>query len=353
MNLQDVFVVENLTILNEGKSGPLKIRGIFQRADEANHNNRIYPKKVLENQVNHLVNAINERRLVGELDHPTYEMVKLSNASHLITGLRLQGNEVIGEAEILPTPAGKVVEGLIRGGVKIGISSRGMGTLSEGRNGTKTVNEDFKLVTFDIVADPSTRGAYPTLSESIELKKEKKIIESTIKTVVGERYFLKLLEKRINEKLSEGARHAERLPGSSSDDGYDPDRHRAEVAATSAAQDEKRRVAAGILRQAEKHEAELAAAARRAANKKKIKITGPGIRVNSSLELMKGPKLDEGNRQGKPKQKKPKQKKPNQTKPKGNEWGLPVIPPSTQQGPGRRRRRQIDDQERDELRGRY
>lgn len=205
MNLQDVFVIENLTVLNEGKSGsPLKIRGIFQRADEANHNNRVYPRKVLENQVGHLANAIVERRLVGELDHPTYEMVKLSNASHLITGLRLQGNEVIGEAEILPTPAGKVVEGLIRGGVKIGISSRGMGTLSEGRNGTKTVNEDFKLVTFDIVADPSTRGAFPTLSESRELKKDKKIIESTIKSVVGERYFLKLLEKRIDEMLSEG-----------------------------------------------------------------------------------------------------------------------------------------------------
>jgi hypothetical protein len=78
-----------------------------------------------------------------------------------------------------------------------------MGTLSEGKNGTKTVNEDFRLVTFDIVADPSTRGAYPSLSESREHKKEKQIIESTIKTVVGERYFLKLLEKKIDEKLNE------------------------------------------------------------------------------------------------------------------------------------------------------
>ena len=204
MNLQDVFIIQNLTVLNEGKTGPLKIRGIFQRADEANNNQRIYPQRVLENQVRALNEAIKERRLVGELDHPTYDMVKLSNASHLITGLRLEGKEVIGEAEILPTPAGKVVEGLIRGGVKIGISSRGMGTLSEGKNGTKTVNEDFRLVTFDIVADPSTRGAYPTLSESKEHKKEKQIIESTIKSVVGERYFLKLLEKRINEKLNEG-----------------------------------------------------------------------------------------------------------------------------------------------------
>lgn len=203
MNLQDVFIIQNLTVLNEGKSGPLKIRGIFQRADEANNNQRIYPQRVLEGQVRALNEAINERRLVGELDHPTYDMVKLSNASHLITGLRLEGKEVIGEAEILPTPAGKVVEGLIRGGVKIGISSRGMGTLSEGRNGTKTVNEDFRLVTFDIVADPSTRGAYPTLSESKEHKKEKQIIESTIKSVVGERYFLKLLEMKIDQKLDE------------------------------------------------------------------------------------------------------------------------------------------------------
>ena len=203
INLQDVFIIQNLSILNEGKSGgPMKIRGIFQRADEANNNQRIYPKRVLESQVRALTEAIKERRLVGELDHPTYDMVKLSNASHLITGLHLEGNEVVGEAEILPTPAGKVVEGLIRGGVKIGISSRGMGTLSEGRNGTKTVNEDFRLVTFDIVADPSTRGAYPTLAESTQLKKinkDKKIIESTIKQVVGERLFLKLLEKKIEE----------------------------------------------------------------------------------------------------------------------------------------------------------
>lgn len=203
ITLQDVFIVENLSIINEGKTGPLKIRGIFQRADEANQNKRVYPQSVLENQVRNLESAIKERRLVGELDHPTYDMVKLSNASHLITGLSFRGKEVIGEAEILPTPAGKVVEGLIRGGVKIGISSRGMGTLSEGKDGTKTVNEDFRLVTFDIVADPSTRGAYPSLSESREYKKDKKIIESTIKNVVGERYFLKLLESKIDEKLTE------------------------------------------------------------------------------------------------------------------------------------------------------
>jgi hypothetical protein len=201
MKLQDVFILQNLQILNEGKTGPLKIRGIFQRADEANNNNRIYPKTVLESQVKNLTEAIGERRLVGELDHPSYNEVKLQNASHLITGLFLQGNEVIGEAEILPTPAGKVVEGLIRGGVKIGISSRGMGTLSESKTGSKIVNEDFKLVTFDIVADPSTKGAFPGLMESKQIDDDKKLIESTIKGVVGERYLLKLLEMKLRDKL--------------------------------------------------------------------------------------------------------------------------------------------------------
>lgn len=186
--IQDVFILKNMQILKEGKVGPLRVRGIFQRADEANSNHRIYPHKVLDSAVKSLNEAIKERRLVGELDHPSYEMVKLSNASHLITNLWMEGKDVIGEAEILPTPAGKVVEGLIQGGVKIGISSRGMGTLSES-GGVKTVNEDYKLLTFDIVADPSTRGAFPALAESKQYSKDKLIIESTLRTVIGERYF--------------------------------------------------------------------------------------------------------------------------------------------------------------------
>lgn len=204
--IQDVFILKNMQILKEGKVGPLRVRGIFQRADEANSNQRIYPHKVLDSAVKSLNEAIKERRLVGELDHPTYEMVKLSNASHLITNLWMEGKDVIGEAEILPTPAGKVVEGLIQGGVKIGISSRGMGTLSES-GGVKTVNEDYKLLTFDIVADPSTRGAFPALAESKQYNKDKLIIESTLRTVIGERYFLKLLESKINKKLADTRNH--------------------------------------------------------------------------------------------------------------------------------------------------
>jgi len=107
---------------------------------------------------------------MGELDHPQNDSVKLSNVSHLITGLNMKGNEVIGEAEILNTPAGKVAQALIEGGVKIGISSRGMGTVTEELDGKRYVNEDFKLITWDIVADPSTRGAYPGLTESTQIQ---------------------------------------------------------------------------------------------------------------------------------------------------------------------------------------
>lgn len=200
MLLTDIRILDSLQIINESTDGGkrMKVRGVFQRADEANNNGRIYPKKVLESAINNLVEAVQERRCVGELDHPTYDMVKLSNASHIITNLRFEGNDVIGEAEILSTPAGKVVEALIKDGIKIGISSRGMGTLSEGK-GHKIVNEDFKLLTFDIVADPSTRGAYPSLTESTQSK----AVENTIKKVVGRNVFLSLLESKIDNKLDE------------------------------------------------------------------------------------------------------------------------------------------------------
>lgn len=202
MLLTDVRLVENLQVISEstGTGKPMKVRGIFQRADEANNNGRIYPQKVLESAINNLIEAVQERRCVGELDHPTYDMVKLSNASHIITSLRFEGKDVIGEAEILSTPAGKVVEALIRDGIKIGISSRGMGTLSEGK-GHKIVNEDFKLLTFDIVADPSTRGAFPTLAESKNYNS--KLVENTIKKVVGRNVFLSMLEAKIDNKLDE------------------------------------------------------------------------------------------------------------------------------------------------------
>ena len=167
--LQDVFIIENLQVLTEGKSSDtMKIKGVFGRCNEKNNNGRIYPTNVLEGQLQKVQPLISERRLCGELDHPQNDTVKLSNASHLITKLEMKGDELIGEAEILKTPAGLTAKALVEGGVKIGISSRGMGTLSEDAKGNKVVNEDFRLVTFDLVADPSTRGAFPGLSESTQ-----------------------------------------------------------------------------------------------------------------------------------------------------------------------------------------
>jgi hypothetical protein len=201
MLISDYHSISNLQVIEEASSSNNfrpKVRGLFQRADEANQNKRVYPRPLLEAQVRKLQPLIKERRLCGELDHPQNDTVRLTNASHLVTKLWMEGNEVMGEAEILNTPAGKVAQALINDGVKIGISSRGLGTLSEDQmTGTKTVNEDFNLVTFDLVADPSTRGAYPTLSESKILEEAK--YERTLKEAIKERTFITILKNKLNE----------------------------------------------------------------------------------------------------------------------------------------------------------
>jgi hypothetical protein len=194
--LQDTFIIENLQVLSEGKAtDKMKIKGVFGRCNEKNNNGRIYPTAVLESQLSKVQPMISERRLCGELDHPQNDTVKLSNASHLITKLEMKGDELIGEAEILKTPAGLTAAALVNGGVKIGISSRGMGTLSEDQNGDKVVNEDFRLVTFDLVADPSTRGAYPGLSESTESQ----YVRETQGKLTKESNFVTMLESKMKD----------------------------------------------------------------------------------------------------------------------------------------------------------
>lgn len=194
--LQDVFIIENLQVINEGATkGPMKIRGVFGRCNEKNNNGRVYPTAVLEGQLKKVQPLIEERRLCGELDHPQNDTVKLSNASHLITKLDMKGEDLIGEAEILKTPAGLTAKALVEGGVKIGISSRGMGTLSEDHDGNKIVNEDFRLVTFDLVADPSTRGAFPGLSESTESK----FVRESQDKLKKEQNFFTMLESKMRD----------------------------------------------------------------------------------------------------------------------------------------------------------
>ena len=175
MLLVEYNVLENVQVITEGKGATQKkkLRGKFQKCDEQNNNGRIYPKKVLESQVKAIQEKIGDRSLVGALDHPANDAIHLSQASHLITNLWLEDNgDVMGECEILSTPNGQIVQNLIDDGVKIGISSRGVGSVQEGIKG-KIVNEDFKLITFDLVSDPSTRGAFPELTESMRENSER------------------------------------------------------------------------------------------------------------------------------------------------------------------------------------
>lgn len=197
--ISDVFLLDKLQILEN--KGTMKIRGIFQRADEANANKRVYKKSILEKSIKSLKPMIENRMLVGELDHPAENSVRLSNSSHLITKLEMKGNEMIGEAEILNTPAGKIAQTLISDGVKIGISSRGTGTISEDKEGVKYVNEDFKLITFDLVADPSTRGAFPGLSEA-----KKVDMDEVIKKTFGEKVLIAMIKEGLeSETVDEGS----------------------------------------------------------------------------------------------------------------------------------------------------
>lgn len=136
------------------------IEGIFAQADKKNRNGRVYPKMIMESAVGkYVTEQVNKKRAVGELNHPEGPTVNLDKVSHLITDLKMEGKDVIGKAQILDTPMGKIVKGLLSGGVRLGVSTRGMGSL-ENRNGVNYVKEDFILSTVDIVQDPSAPDAF-------------------------------------------------------------------------------------------------------------------------------------------------------------------------------------------------
>ena len=136
------------------------IEGVFAQADSKNRNGRIYPKAIMERAVNkYVTEQVSKKRAVGELNHPEGPTVNLDKVSHLITDLHFEGNDVIGRAQILDTPMGKIVKGLLAGGVQLGVSTRGMGSL-ESRNGIMYVKDDFILSTVDIVQDPSAPNAF-------------------------------------------------------------------------------------------------------------------------------------------------------------------------------------------------
>lgn len=149
-------------VITEEKSGKKKrlIEGVFMQAEQKNRNGRMYPRATLESAVDKYVNEqVSKSRAVGELNHPEGPSINLDKVSHRITELNWDGNNVMGKALVLDTPMGKIVEGLMDGGVQLGVSSRGMGSLVQ-KNGANVVNDDFMLSAIDIVQDPSAPEAF-------------------------------------------------------------------------------------------------------------------------------------------------------------------------------------------------
>ena len=140
-------------------NGGMILSGVMQRADAKNGNGRVYPRNVLMREVENYQKLVKERRALGELDHPEDSVINLKNASHMVTDVWWQENDVMGKVQVLNTPSGKVLQELANAGVNLGISSRGMGSVHEA-NGTTTVEDDFQLICFDFVSEPSTTGAF-------------------------------------------------------------------------------------------------------------------------------------------------------------------------------------------------
>lgn len=162
MKLITEHLESNLEYIVEAKDGKknVVIEGIFMQAESKNRNGRIYPRDVMETAVNkYVTEQVATGRAVGELNHPEGPSINLDKVSHRITELKWDGNNVIGKALVLDTPMGQIVKGLVEGGVQLGVSSRGMGTLVQ-RNGVNTVGRDFVLATVDIVQDPSAPEAF-------------------------------------------------------------------------------------------------------------------------------------------------------------------------------------------------
>jgi hypothetical protein len=147
------------------KNGAVYLSGVMQRVDEQNGNGRVYPKNVLMREVKNYMKVVKENRACGELDHPEDSVVNLKNASHMVKDLWWEGNDLLGKVRVLSTPSGKILESLINDGVRLGISSRALGSVHE-QAGKTIVEDDLQLICFDIVSEPSTQGAFMQLSES-------------------------------------------------------------------------------------------------------------------------------------------------------------------------------------------
>tara|TARA_B100001996_G_C18667115_1_gene595279 strand:+ start:2285 stop:2884 length:600 start_codon:yes stop_codon:yes gene_type:complete len=171
-------------------NGKLVVKGVLQRAESKNQNGRVYPREVLLREVGkYLDTNVTERRALGELDHPESSVVNLNNASHNVIEMHWKGDDLLGTVEVLSTPAGNILKELFRSGIKLGISSRGLGSVepvneADGE-GTVEVQDDFELIAFDFVSNPSTHGAFMRpVNESVQSKTPENNIEKIINSIM-------------------------------------------------------------------------------------------------------------------------------------------------------------------------
>ena len=175
--------------VNEDSSGRTMVKGILQRSGAENQNGRVYPREVLLKEVSkYLSEQVTERRALGELDHPDSSVVNLNNASHNIIEMHWDGDDLLGTVEVLSTPSGNILKELFKSGIKLGISSRGLGSVEpmrEGEGDTVEVQPDFELIAFDFVSNPSTHGAFMRpVNEGVEQPKSENKIESIINSIM-------------------------------------------------------------------------------------------------------------------------------------------------------------------------
>jgi hypothetical protein len=186
-------------VINEmtNSGGPFIVKGVLQRAEAKNQNGRVYPKAILEREaIKYTENFIKQRRALGELDHPETSVVNLQNVSHNVTEIHWEGDDLVGTVEILPTPSGNILKELFRSSINVGISSRGVGSVKRRMaEAADEVQDDFELIAFDFVSNPSTRGAFlhPTgqIQEGIETYKNPnnnkwEVVETIIREILGE-----------------------------------------------------------------------------------------------------------------------------------------------------------------------
>ena len=171
-------------------NGKLVVKGVLQRAESKNQNGRVYPREVLLREVGkYLDTNVTERRALGELDHPESSVVNLNNASHNVIEMHWKGDDLLGTVEVLSTPAGNILKELFRSGIKLGISSRGLGSVepvneADGED-TVEVQDDFELIAFDFVSNPSTHGAFMRpVNESVQNKTPENNIERIINSIM-------------------------------------------------------------------------------------------------------------------------------------------------------------------------